>query len=231
MRKTYVLPVLMLLMVVTLTACTSNTDMQKENLDNKENVENLVDKENTWDEIEDRNEYSFKVSINWADGFDMILKIYKKWENSLTEIVKMFGDEWDDMPFNIKKMLKVDGNTYQQIEKDEETVWFSIPGMDSEDDMFNLREMSQIDESVVIDQQNEVIDWEDLTCYYVDDEISWEGKTCLDWDVFAYGEYSENWVKDIIKIEDFDDSVKDKIFTAPDEEEILTTQEMMQLFQ
>jgi hypothetical protein len=49
--------------------------------------------------------------------------------------------------------------------------------------------------------------------------------------VFAYGEYSEDGVMDTIEITDFDYSVKDKVFVLPNEDEILSTQEMMKLFQ
>lgn len=234
MKKLTILTLIMLSMGLVLTGCNEKNDMDDETINIQEEVlsELEVDGDmDDMDEIVDRDEYSFEVSIKGADGFDMISKIYKKWDKSLTEIIKMFGDEGDDMPFNINKMLKVGGQTYQQVEKGGEIFWFSIPGMNAEDDMFNLKEMSTVVDDMVVDTKKETINWEKLTCYYIDDEIEGKGKTCLDGEVFAYGEYSEDGVMDVIEIKDFDDSVKDKVFATPNEDEILSTQDMMQLFQ
>jgi hypothetical protein len=41
--------------------------------------------------------------------------------------------------------------------------------MNAEDDMFNLKEMSQIDDSIVVDKKTETINGEKLTCYYMSD--------------------------------------------------------------
>ncbi len=231
MKKLTILTLLMLSMGVVLTGCTNDTDSVDTTdvvvADVEESVLDIEDGE----EIEDRDEYKFEVTINGADGFEMISKIYKKWNNSMTEVIKMVSNDIEEMPFNIKKMLKIDGNTYQQVEKDGDTFWFSIPGMDAEDDMFNLREMSQIDKSFVVDTKFEKINGDKMTCYYIEDTIEWAGKTCLDGDVFAYGEYSEDGITDTIVIDDFDDDVRNSVFDIPDEDEILSTQEMMQLFQ
>lgn len=238
MKRLIILTLFLLSIGFILTGCDKSVDISDKNIDTKEDVAfdesidaNKIKKDVEEKEISDLDEYSFEVSIKGADGFEMVSKIYKKWHNSLTEIIKMLGEESDDMPFSINKMLKVDGKTYQQLEKWWETYWFIIPGMNPEDDMFNLKEMSKIVDDMVVDKKTEKINGRKLTCYYLDDKEEWEEKTCLDWDIFAYGEYFEDGVKDVIEIKDFDDSVKDSVFAAPNAKDILSTQDMMKMFQ
>jgi hypothetical protein len=73
------------------------------------------------------------------------------------------------LPFIPKKTVTVDGTTYQEVEKDGESFWFSMPGEYAEDDMFNLKEMSTVDMSVVVDTKNEKINGKKMTCYYIND--------------------------------------------------------------
>jgi hypothetical protein len=49
--------------------------------------------------------------------------------------------------------------------------------------------------------------------------------------VFAYGEFTEDGSLGTIEITDYDDSVKNSVFEVPSADEILSTQDMMQLFQ
>jgi hypothetical protein len=108
------------------------------------------------------------------DELEMSSKVYKKGDNSMMEFITMMGEDTEDMPFVPKKTVTVDGTTYQQVEKNGETFWFSMPAEYGEDDMFNLKEMSTIDMSMVIDTKKEKINGDKMTCYYIDDVV--EGK-------------------------------------------------------
>ncbi len=225
MKKLTILTLLMLSMGIVLTGCTTNND-SAEDVDT-----DVVVKEDVQEQVADRNEYQFEFTVKWADGFEMSSKVYKKGNNSMTEFLKMVWADDEEMPFVPVKMLTVDGKTYEQVEKDGKTFWFSIPGVNAEDEMFNLREMSMIDKSMVIDTKKEKINGKKMTCYYTNDAEVWEGKWCLYKGVFAYGEYMEDGVLDTIEITNYDDSVKSSIFKAPAEDDVLSTQDMMQLFQ
>ena len=78
MKKLTILTLLMLSMVLVLTGCTNNTD----DVDTADvvvaDVEEGALEIEDGEEIEDRDEYKFEVTINGADGFEMISKIYKK---------------------------------------------------------------------------------------------------------------------------------------------------------
>lgn len=225
MKKLTVLTLLMLSMWFVLTGCATNTDTAE----NEDVVVNDVQEEP--EVVADRNEYQFKFTIKWADGFEMSSNVYKKWDKSMTEFITMKGNDAEQMPFIPKKAVTVDGTTYQQVEKDGKTSWFSMPGEYGEDDMFNLKEMSTVDMSMVVDTKKEKINGKKMTCYYINDAVAWEGKSCLYKWVFAYGEFTEDGVADTIEVTDYDDSVKDSIFKVPNAEEVLTTQEMMKMFQ
>ena len=226
MKKLTILTLLMLSMWIVLTGCTNDADDVSIDGVNADVVVTDVE-----EEITDRDEYQFKFTIKGADGFEMSSKVYKKGDNSMTDFIKMVWEIDEEMPFIPKKTLTVDGTTYQQVEKDGDIFWFSIPGEYSEADVFNLKEMSTIDKSMVVDTKNEKINGKEMICYYIDNVEAGNGKSCLDGGVFAYGEYSENGVMDTIVIDDYDDSVKDSMFDAPDAEDVLSTQDMMQLFQ
>jgi hypothetical protein len=45
--------------------------------------------------------------------------------------------------------------------------------------MFNLKEMSTIDETLVKETKKEKINGERMTCYYIDDAVEGNGKVCL----------------------------------------------------
>ena len=137
----------------------------------------------------------------------------------------------EDMPFTPKKSLIVDGVAYSQVEKDGETFRFSIPGMEEEDEMFNLKEMSTVDMSIVVDTKSEKINGKKMTCYYIDDVVEGQGKSCIYKGVFAYGGFTENGVVDTVEITDYDDSVKSSVFEIPADADILGSQDMMKLFQ
>ena len=222
MKKLTILTLLMLSMGIVLTGCTSDTDVI-------EGIDVVV--EDVQEEVVDRNEYQFQFTIKWADGFEMSSKMYKKWDNSMTEFITMVADEVQEMPFTPKKTLMVDGTTYQEIEKDGETFRFSVPNMEIEGEMFSLKEMSTVDMSIVVDTKNEKVNGKKMTCYYIDDVVEGQGKSCMYKGIFAYGEFKENGVVDTVEITDYDDSVKDIIFEAPDAEDVLGTQDMMKLFQ
>ena len=219
MKKLTILTLLMLSMGIVLTGCTTNTDTVEGTDVVVENVQVAAD----------RNEYKFKFTIKWADGFEMSSKVYKKWDNSMTEYINMVMEE--EMPFTPKKSLIVDGISYQEVEKDWSTFRFSVPGMEEEDEMFNLKEMSTIDQSIVVDTKSEKINGKKMTCYYIDDVVEGQGKSCMYKGVFAYGEFTENGIIDTVEITDYDDNVKSSVFEVPSEDEILSTQDMMKMFQ
>ncbi len=221
MKRLTILTLLMLSMWIVLTGCTSNTDTV-EGID-------VVVEDVQEDVIADRDEYEFTFTIKGADGFQMSSKVYKKWDNSMTEFIDMIFEE--DMPFMPKKSLLVDGTAYQEVEKDGITFRFSVPWMEAEEDIFNLKEMSTIDKNIVINTKSEKINGKRMTCYYMDDAISWVGKSCLYKWVFAYGEYTEDGIVDVIEITDYDDSVKSSVFEIPADADILGSQDMMKLFQ
>ncbi len=223
MKKLTILTLLMLSMGIVLTGCTSDTDT----VEGTDVVVENVQEES--DVIADRNEYEFKFTIKWADGFEMSSKVYKKWDNSLTEYIDMVLEE--EMPFTPKKSLIVGGVSYQEIEKDGESFRFSMPDMEESEEMFNLKEMSTVDMSMVTDTKNEKINGKKMTCYYINDLEAWEGKSCLYKGVFAYGEFTESGIVDTVEVSDYDDSVKDSVFEVPADADILGAQDMMQLFQ
>ena len=221
MKKLTILTLLMLSMGIVLTGCTSDTSDVEATDVVVEDVQEEV--------IADRNEYQFEFVVKWADGFEMSSKVYKKWDKSMTEYFSMIMEE--DMPFIPKKSLIVDGTAYQEVEKDGKTFRFSMPGMEGEEDMFNLKEMSTVDKNLVVDTKKEKINGKKMTCYYIDDVVEGKGKSCLYKGIFAYGEFSENGVMDSVEISDYSDKVKDSIFAIPAADDILGAQDMMQLFQ
>ena len=229
MKKLTIMMTLLLWVFVMLTACGTDTNENDDLSNNDSDV--AGSQEDVSVEVSDRNEYQFKFTLKNEDGLGMSSKMYKKWDNSLIEFIELADAESDSMPFVPKKSLMVDGTIYQQIEKDGELIRFSIPGMDMESDTFNLKEMSTIDESMVSDTKKENINGKKMTCYYVNDSVEGEGKSCLYDGVFAYGEFSNSGILNTIEITDYKDDVKNSVFDLPDEDDILSTQDMGKLFQ
>ena len=91
--------------------------------------------------------------------------------------------------------------------------------------------MSTIDMSIVVDTKSEKINGKKMTCYYIDDVVEGQGKSCMYKWVFAYGEFTEDGIVDKIEITDYDDSVKSSVFEIPADADILGAQDMMKLFQ
>ena len=221
MKKLVVLTLLMLSLWVVLTWCTSKTDTS----------DDAVVVEDTNATVADRNEYQFIMKTKWSDGLDSEIKMYKKDGNSLVEFVKISALDGAEMPFTMKKILSVWNKTYELIEKNWEEYRFVVPGMNATDDMFNLKDMSTIDESIVKETKNEKIDGERMICYYMEDTQEGKWKWCMYDGIYRYGEYTQDGVKHTIIIEDYDDDVSDKIFKIPSEWDIHAMQDMMKLMQ
>lgn len=213
---------LVLFSMLFLTACSQTKEVVVIE-DEVEEVKIEVEEDVDW------SEYSFRVNIKWWDWFSMILDIHNKDQKSLTEVVSM-SEELDDMPFELNKMLVLWDTSYQQINKDWDLYWFSTPS-DPEQEMFNLKNMSTIDMTNVKDKKTEEINGIVMECYYLNQENEWESKICLADGVFKYGTFEENWVTDEIVIENYTDSVKNSVFELPKDANVLSIQEMMQIFQ
>jgi hypothetical protein len=85
--------------------------------------------------------------------------------------------------------------------------------------------------SMVIDTKKEKINGDKMTCYYIDDVVEGKWKSCLYKWVFAYGEATVDGVVTTVEVTNYDNSVKNSVFEVPSAEDVLSTQDMMQLFQ
>jgi outer membrane biogenesis lipoprotein LolB len=84
MKKLTVLTLLMMSMGIVLTGCTSNTDTDVDVLAGTDVVV-----EDVTEQIADRNEYQFELTIKGDVDLEMSSKIYKKGANSVMEIITM----------------------------------------------------------------------------------------------------------------------------------------------
>jgi len=219
-----------------LTGCSSSDTETVEDTDtvtvNDVVVENDDSDTDVEEEIADRKEYQFEVSMKVENEMNMKMKIYKKGDNSLMEMVKMeiLGNE-EQMPFDMKKIITTTDKTYQQVEKNGETYRFELPNMGN-NEMFNLKEMSQVDMSIVKETKNEKINGVKMKCYYIDDMEEGKGKACLLNNVFMYGEFNnEESGNSVIEITNYKKKVNNSVFDLPKEDEIRSSQDMMMLFQ
>lgn len=184
-------------------------------------------------EIEDWNEYSFKLSIKndwWMENESVY---FKKWDNQLIIINKLLAPEVDNMPIKMMRMLSVDKLIYQQMEVNGKIYWTKVdPSMNWwKTSFFNLKEVSSVPEEQIKETKEEEVNWVTMTCYYFDDENG-KWKWCLDNWVFMYGEneWSE-WGKTVMMITDYTEKVEDNIFAIPKESEITSMEELAKTMQ
>jgi len=91
--------------------------------------------------------------------------------------------------------------------------------------------MSTIDKTKLSDKKMEKINGKKMVCYYGTDGEAGAGKSCLYKGVFAYGEYTYQGNTTKIHVDDYKNRVRNSVFKAPSEDEILSPKEMMKLFQ
>jgi len=204
--------------VTMLAACgTPNTnDNNQEIVDNQEtDTQEITDEVN----VDDLGEYQFtfilKSDGEWESAYNMEMEIYQKGSKALYVIKAMPGME--DIPFQPKKTLIVDGTTYSEIEVNGEATWFKagedMGGM-TPGDMFDLKSIQNELETTADSSKKETINGKKMICYYAEGE---DGKACTYKGVFRYGEATNpaDGSKIFSEVVDFKTKVDDKIFKIP----------------
>ncbi len=225
--KKFIFALFVMFSLVTLSACWNKTDKTSNTWDNQ----NITNEKTTTDNQEQNDktsltEYQFGLVMETTTSWKvqkMSTKVYKKWWNSLYEIIEMPGVFWDKM--KPLKTLVVDWTSYSQMEIKWKKYRFKLGNANLwMNDVFDIEKMQEQVKWESTSNKKESIDWKKMTCYYKE----WENwKACFYKWLFTYWEFDNAWTKSVMRIVDFKTKVKDSVFKVPTD--VKTQQDMAKL--